>query len=127
MPQLAAARQCTNAVRRAKAVYATALNDSTDCREGAECEEAEYSAEPDGPHFTYFPQTEARHRSVIAMKNLPWRPYLHGKEQRHKEDILVAYRKELRFFDPMGPKGGTDQKLAVLLGGKHGFGPSQVY
>ena len=33
----------------------------------------------------------------------------------------------LRFFDPMGPKGGTDQKLAVLLGGKHGFGPSQVY
>ena len=33
----------------------------------------------------------------------------------------------LRFFGPMGPKGGTDQKLAVLLGGKHGFGPSQVY
>ena len=33
----------------------------------------------------------------------------------------------LRYFDPMGPKGGTDQKLAVLLGEKHGLGPSQVY
>ena len=79
LPQLAAARQCTNTVRRAKAVHATALSDSPDCCEGAECEEAEYSAEPDGPHFTYFPQTEARHRSFIAMKDLPWRPYLHGK------------------------------------------------
>ena len=29
----------------------------------------------------------------------------------------------LRFFDPMDPKGGTDQKLAVLLGGKHVFFP----
>ena len=29
------------------------------------------------------------------MRDLPWRPYLHGKEQRHKEDILKAYRKEI--------------------------------
>ena len=33
----------------------------------------------------------------------------------------------LRYFDPMGPKGGTDQKLAVLLGGKHIFTLSEVY
>ena len=95
MPTPAAARQCANVVRRAKAVHATTVCDSADCLEKASDKEADFSAEPDGPHFTHFPQTEARHRSFIAMRDLPWRPYLHGKEQRHKEDILVAYRKEL--------------------------------
>ena len=34
----------------------------------------------------------------------------------------------LRFSSSMGPKGGTDRKLAVLLAwGKHVFVPSQVY
>ena len=96
MPQLAAARQCTNQVRRAKAVYASVAADaSSDPDVTGQEAEPDGSAEPEGPHRTYFPVTESRHRCFIAMRDLPWRPYLHGKEQRHKEDILKAYRKEI--------------------------------
>ena len=38
---------------------------------------------------------DIRHACNIAMRDLPWRPYLHGKEVRHKEDVLKAYRAEL--------------------------------
>ena len=29
------------------------------------------------------------------MRDLPWRPYLHGREVRHKHDVLRAYQAEL--------------------------------
>ena len=35
------------------------------------------------------------HRAVnIAMRDLPWKPYLSGRESRHRNDVLKAYRSE---------------------------------
>ena len=46
-----------------------------------------------GPH--YMTREDIRHACNIAMRDLPWKPYLHGKEVRHKADVLRAYNLEL--------------------------------
>ena len=38
---------------------------------------------------------DIRHACNIAMRDLPWKPYLYGKESRHKDDVLRAYRSEV--------------------------------
>ena len=38
---------------------------------------------------------EIRHAYNIAMRDLPWKPYLEGKEVQHREDVLRAYHLEL--------------------------------
>ena len=48
---------------------------------------------PDGPNA--LSPDEARFSCNIAMRDLPWQPYLVGKEKRHREDILRAHKAEL--------------------------------
>ena len=38
---------------------------------------------------------EIRHAHNIAMRDLPWKPYLQGKEVRHRDDALCAYHLDL--------------------------------
>ena len=38
---------------------------------------------------------DIRHACNIAMRDLPWKPYLYGKESRHKDNVLRAYRSEV--------------------------------
>ena len=65
----------------------------TDVAEAHSVDDDDVDAGKAGPH--YMPQEDFRHAIHIAMRDLPWKPYLHGKEMKHRDDVLKAYHLEL--------------------------------